>query len=101
MPELVKLYIRHVIIGFALAGVFVGALLWMNVANLWHLVSTSNIGWIAVAMLFFGHGIVFAGVQFAITIMRMGEDEGPTRGKPAPVATNIPVRVEATAHKRP
>lgn len=100
MPELIKLYIRHVVIGFALSGVFVAALLWMNVANLWHLVSTSNIGWIAVAMLFVGHGIVFAGVQFAITVMRMGEDRGPQGGTRAPVATNIPVKVEAVARER-
>ena len=100
MPELIKLYIRHVVIGFALSGVFVAALLWMNVANLWHLVSTSNIGGIAVAMLVIGHGIVFAGVQFAITIMRMGEDQGPRGGRRAPVATRIPVRVEAVARKR-
>ena len=86
MPELIKLYIRHVVIGFALSGVFVAALLWMNVANLWHLVSTSNIGWIAVAMLFVGHGI--------------GEDRGPQGGTRAPVATNIPVKVEAVARER-
>lgn len=100
MPKLVKLYIRQVLIGFGLAGVFVALLLWQNVANLWHLVSTSDIGWIAVAMLFMGHGIVFAGVQFAITIMRMGEEDEPRGGKRQPVATNIPARIEATANKR-
>ena len=42
MPALVRLYIRNVIIGFALSVVFVGALLGLNVANLWHLVSTSQ-----------------------------------------------------------
>lgn len=98
MPQLVKLYIRQVLIGFGLSGVFVGLLLWQNVANLWHLVSTSDIGWIAVVMLFMGHGIVFAGVQFAITVMRMEEKDDDTKGgKREPVATNIPVRVEATA----
>ncbi|MBV7378314.1 hypothetical protein [Maritimibacter dapengensis] len=100
MPKLVKLYIRQVLIGFGLAGVFVALLLWQNVANLWHLVSTSDIGWIAVVMLFMGHGIVFAGVQFAITIMRMGEEDEPKGGKRQPIATNIPVRIEATATKR-
>lgn len=97
MPKLVKLYIRHVLIGFGLAGVFVALLLWLNVGNLWHLVSTSDVGLIAVFMLFMGHAIVFSGVQFAITIMRMGEDDEPKGGKRAPVATRIPVPVEAAA----
>ncbi|GGD35035.1 hypothetical protein [Sinisalibacter lacisalsi] len=97
MPQLVRLYIKNVIIGFALSGVFVFALLYLNIANLWHLISTSDMGWIALAMLVFLNGIVFAGVQFAIVIMRMGEDDEPKGGKRVPVATNIPARVEATA----
>lgn len=98
MPKLISLYIRHVLIGFGLAAVFVAALLWMNVGNLWHLVSTSDVGIMAVIMLFFGNGIVFSGVQFAITIMRMGEDDEPRGGRRIPVATNIPARIEATAN---
>lgn len=97
MPELVRLYIKNVLIGFALSGIFVFALLYTNVANLWHLVSSSDIGWIAVVMLVFFNGVVFAGVQFAITVMRMDEDDEPKGGKRAPVATNIPARVEAIA----
>jgi hypothetical protein len=99
MPKLVRLYIKNVIIGFGLSAVFVSALLYTNVANLWHLISTSDIGWIAVALLWVFNGIVFAGVQFGIVIMRMGEDDEPKGGKRAPVATNIPARVEATAAK--
>lgn len=98
MPELIRLYIKNVIMGFGLSALFVGALLYTNVANLWHLVSTSNVGWIAVVMLFFFNGAVFAGVQFAITIMRMEErDDEPRGGKRVPVATNIPARVKVAA----
>lgn len=98
MPALVRLYIRNVIAGFALSAVFVGALLWLNVANLWHLVSTSPQGWIAVAMLFVFNGIVFAGVQFAIVIMRMEEkDDTGGRGRKVPVATTTPALVHAPA----
>lgn len=97
MPKLVRLYVTHVLIGFALSALFVGALLYMNVANLWHLISTSDMGLVAVTMLFMFNGIVFSGVQFAIVIMRMGhEDQGPKKGKRIPIATDIPVRVEAT-----
>ena len=98
MPELVRLYIKNVVIGFGLSVVFVGALLYTNVANLWHLVSTSNVGWIAVVMLVFFNGVVFAGVQFAITIMRMeGRDDEPKGGRRAPVATREPARVTVAA----
>lgn len=97
MPELVRMYIKNVLFGFGLSGVFVFALLYTNVGNLWHLISGSDIGWIALVMLLFFNGVVFAGVQFAITVMRMEEDDEPKGGKRVPVATDIPARVEATA----
>lgn len=97
MPKLVRLYVQNVLVGFGLSGVFVFALLYTNVGNLWHLVSTSDMGWIAAAMLFMFNGVVFAGVQFAMTIMRMEKsDDEPKGGTRVPVATNIPVKVEAT-----
>ena len=99
MPTLIALYIRQVLLGFALSAIFVAALLYTNVGNLWHLISTSDMGWIAVVMLFVFNGIVFAGVQFAIAIMRMEHDETPKGGTKAPVATDIPARVKATANK--
>ena len=98
MPELVRLYIKNVIMGFGLSIVFVGALLYLNVGNLWHLISTSSVGWIALVMLVFFNGVVFAGVQFAITVMRMeSQDDEPRGGRRAPVATNIPARVKVAA----
>lgn len=100
MPALVRMYIRHVLIGYAIAAVFVAALLALNVGNLWHLVSTSPMGWIAVAMLFFANGIVFSGVQFAIAVMQMAEPEGKGGGTRAPVATTRPAIATSTASDR-
>lgn len=74
MPKLIRLYITQVAIGFALSAVLVALLLWFNVANLWHLVSTSDVGVLAVFLLWLFNGIVFAGVQFGIAIMNMAED---------------------------
>lgn len=106
MPKLIALYLRQTAYGFGLSAIFVAALLYANVANLWHLISTSPMGWIAVAMLFMFHGVVFGGVQFAIAVMRMEKaDDDKTGGRRAPVtpvapvATNIPVRVTATGPK--
>lgn len=75
MPKLVSLYIRNIAFGFALSAIFVAALLYFNIANLWHLVNSSSMGWVAVLMLFIFNGIVFAGVQFAIAIMQIDDDD--------------------------
>lgn len=95
MPKLVRFYIRQTVIGFAIAAGFVAMLLWFNVANLWHLISTSDIGVLAAFLLVMFHGIVFSGVQFGISIMRMGEDDD-TGGKrdaiPHEAAVLVPVR---------
>ena len=99
MPKLVRLYIRHVLIGFGISAVVVSGLLYLNVANLWHLISTSDMGWIAILMLFVFNGVVFAGVQFSIVIMRMAQNDPPAGGpkkRVGPVAgmAVIPVPVE-------
>ncbi|MBE1282589.1 MAG: hypothetical protein GJ676_04685 [Rhodobacteraceae bacterium] len=99
MPKLIKLYIRNVIIGFAIAGAFVAMLLWFNVMNLWSLVTSSDSGVLAVFILWFMNGIVFAGVQFAWAIMSLADKpKGPRGG--TPVAHQFqPVRVEAETRK--
>ena len=100
MPKLIRLYIRNVLIGFALSAIFVTALLYTNVGNLWHLISGSDIGWIAFAMLFMFNGLVFAGVQFAFVIMRMEyDDDEPRGGRYVPDASTVPVRVEVVAKR--
>lgn len=89
MPQLVRLYIRHVVIGFVLAFAFTGGLLALNVGNLWHLVRASDAGLMAVAMLVVANAIVFSGVQFAIAVMGMAEREeggGPRGNLPAPAS---------------
>ncbi len=99
LPRLVRLYIRQVAIGFALSAVFVGLLLGLDVAHLRSLMLTTQGGFIAAFMLFFFNGLVFAGVQFAISIMRMAdpEDKGPKGGHRAPVPTRTPARVRVEA----
>ncbi len=96
MPELVRFYIRHTLIGFAAAAVFVALLLWFNVVNLWHLVSHSDVGVLAVVLLVVFHGIVFSGVQFGVGIMSLAEtdedDAGGTRA-PEEVTEMVPVPV--------
>ncbi|KIN60418.1 hypothetical protein Z945_1389 [Sulfitobacter noctilucae] len=98
MPNVFRFYIKHCVIGFTVAAGFVGLLLWFNVANLWHLISTSDIGLMALAVFWVLNGIVFAGVQTGVAVMLMAEDEdhGPKGGTPVRA---VPVRVIATPRK--
>lgn len=73
MPELVRLYLRNIAIGAALAAVFTIALIAFDVGHLRHLVMATEGGFIAVMLLFVFNTLVFAGVQFAIAVMRMGD----------------------------
>lgn len=104
MPKLVRLYIHHVAIGFALALVFVALLLGFDVAHLRHLIFSSPVGWIAVLMLIVANTVVFAGVQFAIAVMRMAESDDTTGGRrdpvPAMLALAVPVQAEAKEPSR-
>jgi hypothetical protein len=96
MPELVRLYIRNVAFGLVLSLVFVGALLWFDIAHIGHLVLTSPIGWIAGAMLVLFNAVVFAGVQFGIAVMRMAEPEDDRPGGPRAPTTGA-LRLAASA----
>ena len=95
MPKLVRLYIRQTVIGFLIAGAFVAMLLYFNVANLWHLVTHAPGGWLAAFLLVMFNGIVFSGVQFGISVMRMAEkdDDGPGSRRFEPVEDPVLVPV--------
>ena len=95
MPALIRLYISQVLIGFALSAVLVALLLWFNVADLRNLIFGSDVGLLALLLLWLFNGVVFAGVQFAIAIMGMADDDdddddGPGRRTRELVA--IPIR---------
>ena len=78
MPRLVRLYILQTLMGFGLSTIFVGLLLWQNVANLYHLVTSTDAGLLAVFLLWLFNGLVFAGAQFAISItLALIEPAGP------------------------
>ncbi len=100
MPKLIRLYITNVAIGFALSAAFLAALVWLDVAGLGRLILGSDMGLVAAAMIFMFQGVVFAGVQFGIAVMRMAEVEGQgPRGGLRQHADLVPVRVEqASAH---
>jgi hypothetical protein len=105
MPQLIRLYLQSIAIGFLVAAVFTGGLLWLDVAGIGHLVMASDIGIIAATMLVVFNGIVFSAVQFAVRVMSMADpDEGPKGGhgarEPALVPARIPVPVQTRIRRR-
>ena len=105
MPKLIALYIRSVAIGFGLSAVFLGLMLWFDVAGLRHLIFGSDMGLVAAAMVFMFQGVIFAGVQFGIAVMSMADDDsGPKGGLRdyllPEINSQIPVPVKVTAPKR-
>lgn len=100
MPRLVRLYIASVATGFAAAAVFVALLLALDVGGLGHLVLGTRGGWIGGLMLFAFNGIVFAGVQFGVAVMRMAEPSGRGDGPPGAMRAALAVPVAAASGAR-
>lgn len=72
MPQLVRFLVRHALIGFVLAFVFVGALLVFDVGGLRRLAAASSYGPLAIAALTFATGLTFASVQMGMAVMLLG-----------------------------
>ncbi|MEM7722928.1 MAG: hypothetical protein AAF376_11175 [Pseudomonadota bacterium] len=100
MPDHIKFILRHAFFGFLIALGFVAMLLAGNVANLWHLVTHTAEGPIALVMLVVFCTITFGSVQIGYQIMMMGEendndDQGGKRDDlPVREAVAIPVRAD-------
>lgn len=91
MPKLIRLFIHSTLIGFGLAVIFVGLLVWQNVGNLAHLVTHTADGPLALALLVMFNGLVFSAAQIAVAVLLMtdkGTSSGP--GGNTPVALRIP-----------
>ena len=80
MPVLIKLYIRHSFIGFGISAIFVGILLYFNVMNLWAMISHDKSAVLAVFILWFFNGTIFASVQFAYAVMSLAEKPSSSGG---------------------
>lgn len=102
MPDHIKLILRHAAYGFVVALLFVVALMAFNVANLWHLVTHTSEGPIAIVVLTVLCGITFGSVQIGYKIMTMGEEDEPRGGKrdEIPTLDAVPVPVREGAPRR-
>lgn len=101
MPQLVRLYIRNVLIGFGIAALFSAMLVWLNAGGLRHLIFETDLGWVAALMLVLANGTLFAGVQFAIAVMLMAEDDDEPRGGHRQRVVREPVLLPIPVRERP
>ena len=86
MPRLIRLYIVQCFRGFLIAAAFVVGLLWFDVARLGDLVVQSEDGILAVFLMWAHLGLIFAAVQFAISVMSLAgtdpDDDRPDDDMP-------------------
>jgi hypothetical protein len=86
MPRLIRLYIVQCFRGFLIAAAFVVGLLWFDVARLGDLVVQSEDGILAVFLMWAHLGLIFAAVQFAISVMSLAgtdpDDDRPDDDRP-------------------
>ena len=92
MPKLVRLYIESVFVGFALAGIFAGLLVWQDVGGLGRLIYGSDVGGLALVLLLVLNGTLFSAAQFGIRVMALDSDtgsDGGTGGRAAPARIRV------------
>ncbi len=80
LPRLVRFLVRHAAIGFAIAILFVGALLALDAQGLRTLLRASSDGWLAGAILTFAMGLTFASVQMGAAVMLLSRRADPPAG---------------------
>lgn len=97
MPPLIRLFVVNTALGCAASAAFVAMLFAFNVANLWGLVSNSDVGLLAGFLLWFFHATVFSAVQIGIAMMRLADPDDLPRG-PRP---NLPELAKIPVISRP
>lgn len=104
MPDHIRFILRHAAVGFGIALGFVGMLLAFDVAGLWHLVTHTAEGPVALIVLTVLCGITFGSAQIGYKIMTMGsdDDDDDRGGKRDAIRSYeaIPVRVRTDDRRR-
>ena len=94
LPLAVRFMVGHGLLGFMIATLFVGGLLWLGREGFGALVWNVG-GWQAVALLWFFTGLTFGSAMIGGAVMLIGpEERGPRGGR------LVPVRVPARASRR-
>lgn len=103
MPPHLVFLLKHALIGFAIAALFVGAMIGFDVGGFATLLTKSGLATLAVPMLSFALGLTFASVQMGAAIMLLPKDGRgmPTGGGGANVPAGlVPALSHAPAGRR-
>jgi len=98
MPDHIRMILKHGLIGFGISVAFTAMILVFNIGNLWHLVTHTTEGPVAVAMLIIFGTVTFGSAQIGYMIMSMGEDEDDDQGgkrDALPVADPVAIPINA------
>lgn len=101
MPDHIKMILKHALVGFGTSVAFTVMILVFNVGNLWHLVTHTAEGPVAVLMLIVFGTITFGSAQIGYKIMSMGEEEDASTGgkrDALPVVDPVAIPVRANRH---
>ncbi len=100
MPKLLMFLLVHAAIGFAIAGLFVLALVGLDIGGFGSLVGRSSVAPLALGVLTAFLGLTFASVQMGAAIMLLPKDHedgrGGGSGRPAAL---VPVRIGAVPRR--
>lgn len=100
MPKLLQFLLVHALIGFGVAGVFVAALILLDVGGFATLTARSDVASLAIAVLTFFLGLTFASVQMGVAVMLLPKDGGPgPRGGSRLPAVLVPAYARARARR--
>ncbi len=100
MPHLVRFLLRHALLGVALAVVFVGALLALDIAGLGTLMWQSPSGLIAAFALTVALSVTFGSAQMGFAVMLLPEDDAPRpRDGGHRTGALLPVRLRVRARR--
>jgi hypothetical protein len=94
IPVAIRFMVLHGLVGFGLAALFVGAVLWSDPGGVGRLILREG-GLPVIALLWFFTGLTFGSVQIGAAVMLQdGRDDTPRGGRRAPVRmVPAPVRI--------
>jgi hypothetical protein len=73
MPEPLTFFVKHILIGFGIAALFVAALIYFDISGLRGMLAKEEMWMVAVFVLWLGNGSVFGALQVAYAVMAQAE----------------------------
>jgi hypothetical protein len=103
MPHMVRFLLRHAAIGFGLAAIFVGALVYFDIGHIGTVLAQSGLQVVGTGLLIMMVGLTFSSVQMGYAIMMQSHDSpvDPRGGakERLPAASLQPIPVKASQRR--